>query len=68
LGLGGRVWLMRRVHVTGVSGLERDGGSGQSEWWIVVGSLALGVVGGGNHRTRDLRAFRLPRYVATDTW
>jgi hypothetical protein len=50
--------------IEAVFGFEPDGGSGESEWWIVV-VLALGTVGAALITARDVRARR--RDVADDT-
>jgi hypothetical protein len=43
--------------IEALSGLEPDGGSGETEWWI-VGLLALGSIGAAAIARRDLLAYR----------
>jgi hypothetical protein len=64
LGVATIVTALWPTWIEALSGLEPDGGSGESEWWIVV-VLALGTVGAAVITARDMRAHRRGD-VATD--
>lgn len=64
LGTATIVTAIRPTWIEALSGLEPDGGNGESEWWIVA-VLALGSVSAAAIARRDVGAYQ--RGKAPDT-